>query len=115
VLAAFGDVLRRRTRATDVVARFGGEEFVVLMSATELEVALGIAERIRTVLAASHIEPLPEPITASFGVAERAAGADAAPCRRRALRGKAAGTQPRRRVRRCYPPRLIPWVNETSA
>ena len=74
VLAAFGDVLRRRTRATDVVARFGGEEFVVLMSATDLEVALGIAERIRTALAASHIEPLPAPITASFGVAERAPG-----------------------------------------
>jgi two-component system, cell cycle response regulator len=74
VLAAFGDVLRRRTRATDVVARFGGEEFVVLMSATDLEVAIGIAERIRTVLAASNIEPLPAPITASFGVAERAPG-----------------------------------------
>ncbi len=74
VLAAFGDVLRRRTRATDVVARFGGEEFVVLMSATDLEVAIGIAERIRTVFAASHIEPLPAPITASFGVAERAPG-----------------------------------------
>ena len=59
VLAAFGDVLRRRTRATDVVARFGGEEFVVLMSATDLEVAIGIAERIRAALAASHIEPSP--------------------------------------------------------
>jgi diguanylate cyclase (GGDEF)-like protein len=74
VLASFGDVLRRRTRATDIVARFGGEEFVVLMPTTSLEVATAIAERIREVVAALHIEPLPEPITASFGVAERAAG-----------------------------------------
>ena len=28
VLVAFGDLLRRGTRATDIVARFGGEEFV---------------------------------------------------------------------------------------
>jgi diguanylate cyclase (GGDEF)-like protein len=74
VLASFGDVLRRRTRATDIVARFGGEEFVVLMPTTSLEVATAIAERIREVVAALRIEPLPEPITASFGVAERAAG-----------------------------------------
>jgi diguanylate cyclase (GGDEF)-like protein len=74
VLASFGDVLRRRTRATDIVARFGGEEFVVLMPATFLDVAMAIAERIRAAISDLRIEPLPDPITASFGVAERPAG-----------------------------------------
>jgi two-component system, cell cycle response regulator len=74
VLAAFGDVLRRRTREIDIAARFGGEEFVVLMPATKLQDAIAIAERIRAVVAELRIEPLPEPITASFGVAERIAG-----------------------------------------
>ena len=46
----------------------------VLMPTTSLEVATSVAERIRTVVADLRIEPLPEPITASFGVAERAAG-----------------------------------------
>jgi len=74
VLAAFGELLRRRTRASDVVARFGGEEFVVLMPETDLANAVLIAERVREAMATSRIEPLPEPVTVSFGVAERAAG-----------------------------------------
>jgi diguanylate cyclase (GGDEF)-like protein len=74
VLAAFGDVLRRRTREVDIAARFGGEEFVVLMPATNLQDAVAIAERIRAAVAELRVEPLPEPVTASFGVAERVAG-----------------------------------------
>ena len=74
VLAAFSDLLRRCTRATDVVARFGGEEFVVLMPATDLAQASAIAERIRGEFAACRVEPLPDPVTASFGVAQLAAG-----------------------------------------
>jgi diguanylate cyclase (GGDEF)-like protein len=74
VLVAFGDLLRRRTRATDIVARFGGEEFVVLMPDTDLANAFAIADRIREAFAASTIEPLPNPLTASFGVAEMAPG-----------------------------------------
>ncbi|MCX5724828.1 MAG: GGDEF domain-containing protein [Nitrospirae bacterium] len=70
VLAAFGELLRLRTRATDIVTRFGGEEFVVLMSHTELDHAVATTERIREALAACCIEPLPDPVTASFGVAE---------------------------------------------
>jgi two-component system cell cycle response regulator len=73
VLAAFGELLRGCTRATDVVARFGGEEFVVLMPNTDLKHALATAERIRKVLASTRVEPLPDPITVSVGVAELAA------------------------------------------
>jgi two-component system, cell cycle response regulator len=74
VLTAFSDLLRRCTRATDIVARFGGEEFVALMPSTDLTQALAIAERIREAFAALQVEPLSDPATASFGVAELAAG-----------------------------------------
>jgi len=73
VLAAFGDLLRRQTRGTDIVARFGGEEFVVLMPHTDLEHAVDSAERIREALESARFEPVPGPITVSMGVAELAA------------------------------------------
>jgi two-component system cell cycle response regulator len=84
VLAAFGGLLRQRTRATDIVARFGGEEFVGLMPNTDLAVAVAIAERIREAFAAFHVEPLPDPVTVSFGVAEMAAGEEGPALLRRA-------------------------------
>ncbi len=83
VLATFGDLLRRRTRANDIVVRFGGEEFVVLMPDTDLNHAAGIAERIREAIAACRVEPLSDPVTASFGVAERVAGEQASDLLRR--------------------------------
>lgn len=70
VLQSFGAVLRQLTRPSDVVARFGGEEFVVLMPHTGLSYALLAAERIRSAIGAKVIDPLAEPITASFGVVE---------------------------------------------
>jgi two-component system, cell cycle response regulator len=72
VLAAFSDLLRRSTRDRHSGA-FGGEEFVVLMPATDLTHSVAIAERIREAFAACRVEPLPDPVTASFGVAELAA------------------------------------------
>jgi two-component system cell cycle response regulator len=74
VLAAFGELLRRETRATEILARAGGEEFVVLMPQTDLGRGFATAERIRTAFAAARIEPMPYGITASFGMAELAAG-----------------------------------------
>ncbi|CAM3926015.1 GGDEF domain-containing protein [Kibdelosporangium persicum] len=47
MLIALADLLKRETRSHDLVGRFGGEEFVVLLAgASELE-ALAAAERIR--------------------------------------------------------------------
>ena len=47
VLQRLGHLLEDSTRATDVVARLGGEEFVILLSHTRLEEAVEIAERLR--------------------------------------------------------------------
>ena len=77
VLADFGALLRSQTRPTDIVARFGGEEFVVLMPQTALARGAEVAERIRKVLAGQAIAPLPEPVTSSFGVAEFVPGEEA--------------------------------------
>lgn len=77
VLVALGQLLREQTRATDTAARFGGEEFVVLLPHTDLAQAVAIAERTREALAQLRIEPIPRPITASFGVSVRAPGEEA--------------------------------------
>lgn len=58
-------------RADDKIGRFGGEEFVVLMHDTPLQVAKEVAERVRATLAAHHFEfdGKQIPVTASLGVA----------------------------------------------
>jgi two-component system, cell cycle response regulator len=47
VIGGLGEILKRQKRATDVVARFGGEEFVVLCEQTDEKGAMLLAERIR--------------------------------------------------------------------
>jgi len=59
-------------RACDSAARFGGEEFVVLMPETELRVAADAAERLRNSIAALRLEGddgRPIGLTISIGVA----------------------------------------------
>jgi diguanylate cyclase (GGDEF)-like protein len=70
VLAAFAATLLRQTRPTDIVNRYGGEEFVILTPNTGLSDALDAAERIRLSLCEIRVEPLESLITASFGVAQ---------------------------------------------
>ena len=78
VLVRVGRLFRDRTRITDTAARFGGEEFVLLLVGAGLEQAVAKAEQLRTALELEPIEPLSRPVTASFGVAEWAAGEDGA-------------------------------------
>ncbi len=47
VIRGLGEILKRQKRTTDVVARFGGEEFVVVCEQTDEKGAVLLAERIR--------------------------------------------------------------------
>jgi len=51
VIRGLGEILKRQKRTTDVVARFGGEEFIVLCEQTDEKGAMLLAERIREELA----------------------------------------------------------------
>jgi diguanylate cyclase (GGDEF)-like protein len=63
--------LREATREYDVAARFGGDEFCVLLPETELDGALVVAERIRSLVEQNAINPA---ITVSIGVAAHRGG-----------------------------------------
>ena len=69
VLAAVGAVLSDTVRASDFVARNGGEEFLVLLPDTDAENAVVVAEKIRSAIAEIAIPGVERPITASLGVA----------------------------------------------
>jgi len=47
LLAKLADVFRKEARKSDVVARFGGEEFIVLLPETDINKAKKFAERLR--------------------------------------------------------------------
>jgi diguanylate cyclase (GGDEF)-like protein len=71
-------------RRHDDIARFGGDEFVVICEDTDTEAAVTVAERIRAAIREPLIGvPVTFPLTASIGVAVHhpgggsAAGADA--------------------------------------
>ena len=68
VLAHVAAVISGALRESDCVARFGGEEFVVLMPDMAPHHALGAAERIRELLCEANGKGLP-PCTVSIGVA----------------------------------------------
>jgi two-component system, cell cycle response regulator len=68
VLARVGRLLEQKSRQSNVVARYGGDEFIVLMPETDAEQAQVLAERLRQWLAGDPM--LAEHhITGSFGVA----------------------------------------------
>ena len=73
VLKGIAEVFRAQLRHYDVPARFGGEEFSILLPETPPEQALEIAERIRRAVAEREyeVETASEPIraTVSIGVA----------------------------------------------
>ena len=74
VLKAAAAVLSAAARMTDVVGRYGGEEFLVLLPNTELAQALVLAERMRAGLREMPVAFRPEPVTGSLGVAQWAGG-----------------------------------------
>lgn len=68
VVARVGRVLEEHCRHSNVVARYGGDEFVILMPETTLEQAMVLSERLRGALAVDALLQQ-RSLTGSFGVA----------------------------------------------
>ena len=70
VLKALGQTLTREKRQTDVLARYGGDEFVLLMPETPVEAAVTVMERMRGSVGEISL-PAGHVVSLSCGVAEQ--------------------------------------------
>lgn len=74
LLKAVANTLKKVFRVTDLIARFGGEEFVILLEDITIKDAIYIAEKVRREIGAINfkVDTQPEPIkkTISIGVTE---------------------------------------------
>lgn len=75
VLVDLGRTLNEHVRAGDVVGRWGGEEFIILLKRVAYADAVRVAENLRTAVP-ENCSDGQEGVTASFGVAEVAPGHD---------------------------------------
>jgi diguanylate cyclase (GGDEF)-like protein len=77
VICSLADICRKASREIDVVARLGGEEFAILLPETGIQVAMTVAERIRSTIENTSIKSLGGVefrFTVSIGVAEQPQG-----------------------------------------
>lgn len=69
VLVAISNILTSTLREVDIVCRWGGEEFIILLTHVHLEDAINIAQKLRIKIEQHHIETLGA-VTASFGITQ---------------------------------------------
>ena len=72
VLKLIASVVASRLRSVDFVGRYGGEEFVILMPETDIDVAFNVLDKIRSAIAKTpfRFKENPVQITLSFGLAD---------------------------------------------
>ncbi|MGI9288586.1 MAG: diguanylate cyclase, partial [Pseudomonadales bacterium] len=78
IIKTVAAILKSNTRDVDLVGRYGGEEFCVILPNIQIEMATGIADRIRREIEAggeARFGPL-QSLTASFGVSSVVFGAE---------------------------------------
>ena len=71
VLRSVARTLRATVRETDLLGRWGGEEFLAVLVDSDARRAAEVAERMRAAVAAAPLEGVAEPATISIGVATR--------------------------------------------
>ncbi len=69
VLVALARLVESSLRGCDHLGRWGGEEFIVLATHSDVDAAVGLAERLRSLVAELHIAGLEQAVTVSIGVA----------------------------------------------
>ncbi|MCE5287546.1 MAG: sensor domain-containing diguanylate cyclase [Pelosinus sp.] len=69
ILIIVTSLIQEQLRTSDVFARWGGDEFIILLPNTNTQAALQTAEKIRGIIEACKVSPA-EAVTLSLGVAE---------------------------------------------
>jgi two-component system, cell cycle response regulator len=69
VLRQVSSVFHQQLRKIDVVCRYGGEEFAILLSQTNSQHAFGVAEKLRRMVETWQFPGVPRPVTISAGIA----------------------------------------------
>jgi len=69
VLRQVSSLFHQQLRKIDVVCRYGGEEFAILLTQTNAEHALGVAEKLRKLVESWQFPGVPRTVTLSAGVA----------------------------------------------
>jgi diguanylate cyclase (GGDEF)-like protein len=69
VLRQVSSIFHQQLRKIDVLCRYGGEEFAILLSQTNAVHALGVAEKLRKTVEAWQFPGVPRPVTISAGTA----------------------------------------------
>ncbi len=70
VLRAVSTIFNRHLRKVDVVCRYGGEEFAVVLPATQGGSAAAVANKLRLAVSNAQYAGVSLPVTISVGVAE---------------------------------------------
>jgi diguanylate cyclase (GGDEF)-like protein len=96
LLREIGATLIATTRVTDVVGRYGGDEFLLVLPDTGTDQALTVVERVVAAVRGAGAKPgTPRPVTASLGLTSASASDDVASLLHRAdhaaYRAKQAG------------------------
>jgi len=68
VLKSLADLMRKSLRRSDYIARWGGEEFTLLLPETRLDIAEMLLNRLRMTIANQVIAEIGRAVTLSFGV-----------------------------------------------
>ena len=70
VLRQVAAILAQQLRRSDVVSRYGGEEFAIITPETGVEGAAAVSDKLRRVMESWHFPGVERPVTVSAGVAE---------------------------------------------